>query len=588
MKTRTATSAGFAAIWTLLCAVLLALLIFDLLPHFELLTQPARGDALREASNAITACSRFLGVALSMLVALCALAIPLTANVYTPKLIELFVADRLNRLVIGYFVLANAVVLWNDVMLGLSGAEVAARPRALVCVALTLVALLSIAPYLLYVLRFLVPQSIVGRIQREVVASIDDLGDETDPAEQDQALRRAVTNIQYLGKVTLRSIQRHDRDVAAEGLQALEEVFQAYQTRKPYLSPSALRSSCRDALGLGPELSLEIERKQAVIEVAILAELNLLLPVAIRVEVGEVVAQIAALTRHLGLRVAERGDAGAADMVTLYFNTFLRHALKTRSPDSFYKLVYQYRRFAENVLESAPQLSERVAFFLDYYAHQAVRMGMPYLLNVVAYDLAALCEAAYERKVHCRKRLLDLFIALDRDEPGILDMPGMVKAQIILSAKLATTGVEDAAGLLESELRKVPEEVLRETFGQIIAAREENFWEIADRRRHLDHVEPAYRKAVRDLRKRLTGVDEAGVATMLFMEEARKEAQLAARKGTREAPRPTPRGPKPAAPQEPPSEAEREEAPAESSGSGRRERSEPSPPPPSSLPPRRA
>ena len=564
MKTRSATSAGFAAIWTLLCAVLLALLIFDLLPHLGSLAKPVRGDALREASNAITACSRFLGVALSMLVALCALAIPLTANVYTPKLIELFVADRLNRAVIGYFVLANAIVLWNDAMLGLSGGSVAPRPRALLCVALTLVALLSIAPYLLYVLRFLVPQSIVSRIQREVVASIDDLGDETDPAEQDRALRRAVTNVQYLGKVTLRSIQRHDRDVAAEGLRALEEVFQAYQTRKPYLSPRALRSSCRDALGIGPELSLEIERKQAVIEVAILAELNLLLPVAIRVEVGEVVAQIAALTRHLGLRVAERGDAGAADMVTLYFNTFLRHALKTRSADSFYKLVYQYRRFAENVLESAPQLSEKVAFFLDYYAHQAVRMGMPYLLNVVAYDLAALCEAAYERKVHCRRRLLDTFVALDRDEPGILDMPGMVKAQIILTAKLATTGVEDAAALLEAELRKVPQEVLRETFGQIIAAREENFWEIADRRRHLDHVEPAYRRAVRDLRKRLTGVDESGVATLLFMEEARQQAQAAAaRKSTREAPRPRPSGPKPAA--EAPSPSPAAEAPAEPS-----------------------
>ncbi|MGE0713314.1 MAG: DUF2254 family protein [Planctomycetota bacterium] len=502
-----------AAGWLALCVVLLGALALDLVP---LLPGILRGSPAN-ASELVTNCVRFLGVALSMLVALCALAVPLTANVYTPKLIELFVADRWNRAVISYFVVANVVALWNSYLVTVAPEDVAVRPRALFCLALTIGGMLTIGPYLLYVLRFLVPRSIVTRIQQEVVASLDGLDAESEDAEHDAGIARAVTNIQYLGKVTLRSIQRHDRDVAAEGLRALEEVFHAYQARKPYLPARALRPHCRDALGLSPELALEIERKQAVIEVAILQELGLLLPVAISTDVGEVISQLAALTRHLGVRVAERGDDGAAEMVLLHFNTFIREALREHSADAFYKLVYQYRRLAQEVAERRPQLTLKVAFFLDYYAHQAVKMRLPYLVNVVAYDLAALCEDAFRREAPQRERLLEQFVALDRDDPEIVSMPGVVKAQIILAAKLATIGVAEAAARLERELGKVPAPVLRETFAAIVAARDEHFWEIADRRRHLDHVEPEYREAVSALRGRLTGEQVPGRATARFL-----------------------------------------------------------------------
>jgi hypothetical protein len=529
---RRTTGSTFAAIWTGLTLLVLAALTFDLIPHLgHLLNATPTAAAANEAARAISDCSRFLGVSLSMLVALCALAIPLTANVYTPKLIELFVTDRVNRAAIAYFVLANAIVLWNGVMVASVGHDISAAPRVLVSLGLTVVGLLIIPPYFLYVLRFLVPQSIVSRIKREVVASLDALEQEHASGEEQEAgIVRAVTSIQYLGKVTLRSVQRHDRDVASEGLRALEEVFRAYLARKGHLPQRALRPRSRDALGLSPELALEIERKQAVIEVAILQELQLILPVAISTEVSEVASQIASLTRHLGVRVADQGDEGATEMVTLYFNTFIRQALKAKSAEAFYKLVYQYRRFAEEILTHAPQLAERVAFFLDYYAHQAVRMGMPFLLNVVAYDLAGLCEEAFRRKVASRHRLLDIFLELDRDAPGILDMPGMVKAQIILAAKLATLDEAEAAARVEEELAKVSKEVLRETFGHIIAVREEHFWEIADRRRHLDHVESEYRPAVRGLRRRLVGESEPGIDTLLFMGEiTSRERGLTAR-----------------------------------------------------------
>src|SRR5262245_60168451 len=55
---------------------------------------------------------------LAMLIATIGLAIPLTANMHTPKLIEMFIRDRLNQVVLfgGAFFAAN--VLWVDYIIG--------------------------------------------------------------------------------------------------------------------------------------------------------------------------------------------------------------------------------------------------------------------------------------------------------------------------------------------------------------------------------------------------------------------------------------------------------------------------------------
>ena len=480
----------------------------------------------------VSDCSRILGVSLSLVVSLCALAIPLTANVYTPKLIEIFVSDRLNRACVGFYVLANVLVLWNLFVL-YDDPPTTARIRIFVCLVVTLVGLAGIGPYIVYVLRFLVPRSIVRQLEQEVS---DDLawacgsrkGDDEAVA---QARLEALENIKYLGNIALRSVDRYDRDTAFEALRALRGVFDAYQARKDLLPPEWFRLREAEVLGLGPELGREVERKRAAIEVAVLQELALVLPLAIA-RIPEVVATIAGLTRRFGCRTMERRDLGSREMVTLFFNTFLRVALQHRSSDAFYKFVYQYRRFAEEALDPDPTHATRVAFFLDYYGHQASRMGLGFLINVVAYDLAALCELAWRKGSPCKDVLLGMVLRLDRDEAGLMEMPGVVKAQVILAAKLRTRGEEQAALRIVDELRKVPREKLAEDFGQIVEAHEENFWEIADRRRHLDHVEPEFRPAVDALRTDLLGPRaHVGERTQRF---------LAASKPVEAPPRPAP------------------------------------------------
>jgi len=472
-----------------------------------LATPIAGHTAIDLAGKVLSDLGRVLGVTLSMVVALCALAIPLTANVYTPKLIEIFVTDTLNRVVITGLVLANGVVVWNKWVL--TGPDpTAVQLRLAVCLGVAFLGVVTIGPYLLYVLRFLVPGTIIDRLQAQVQRDLEVAGRAPDAEVRAEAIADGIGNIQVLGNIALRSVERYDRETALECLQALRRVFDAYQARKDLVPPGYLQTQSGALLGLSPELAREVERRCAVVEVAVLQELQLVLPLAME-RLPELVAQVAAIARHVGKRTAERRDAGPREMAVLHFNTFLRQALKDRHPDAFYKFVYQYRRLAEDLLEVDPPLSQRVAFFLDYYGHQAVRMGMGYLINVVAYDLASICDRAYRVEAPERERLLELFVRLDRDQAQLHEMPGVIKAQVILAAKLRTRGLGEPVDALLAELRKVETARLGEAFAQIMQARDENFWEIADRRRHLDHVEPEYREAVEWIRRQLLG-DEGG------------------------------------------------------------------------------
>src|SRR6266567_4300480 len=55
---------------------------------------------------------------LAILIGTIGLAIPLTANMHTPKLIDMFLRDRINRVMLGYCALGAANVLFVDYLIG--------------------------------------------------------------------------------------------------------------------------------------------------------------------------------------------------------------------------------------------------------------------------------------------------------------------------------------------------------------------------------------------------------------------------------------------------------------------------------------
>ena len=77
-----------------------------------------RTSTTRKLVDVLSPMARAYNNVLAMLIATIGLAIPLTANMHTPKLIEMFLRDRINRWVLTFIAFGAAHVLWVDYMIG--------------------------------------------------------------------------------------------------------------------------------------------------------------------------------------------------------------------------------------------------------------------------------------------------------------------------------------------------------------------------------------------------------------------------------------------------------------------------------------
>src|SRR5262249_34531301 len=105
-----------------------------------------------------------------MLIATIGLAIPLTANMHTPKLIDMFIRDRTNQLMLGFCALGAANVLWVDYLIGPHFAPLWAYRIAVLGALLGSVGLI---PYFFYVIRFLDPSNILERLREQITWAVD-------------------------------------------------------------------------------------------------------------------------------------------------------------------------------------------------------------------------------------------------------------------------------------------------------------------------------------------------------------------------------------------------------------------------------
>src|SRR5262245_3516966 len=161
---------------------------------------------------------------LAMLIATIGLAIPLTANMHTPKLIEMFLKDRVNRWVLSFIALGAAHVLWVMYMIG---PQFAPTWAVTIAIWLAIAGWIVLLPYFFYVVRFVAPSRLVVRLRdntMHVVAKVADRAFDPYEAQVDVS-----TRVNQIGTIIIKSLDRNDRDVAAEGTWAIKRMLDDYE-----------------------------------------------------------------------------------------------------------------------------------------------------------------------------------------------------------------------------------------------------------------------------------------------------------------------------------------------------------------------
>lgn len=338
----------------------------------------------------VATASRTLNAVMSVTMTSIALILPLTANLYTPRLVKLYVTHPL--IAGGLFLLVAS----NLLLMSLHFFPVAhpyARFAMWAIAAVYLVALAGILPYLFALSRFLRPSYFMPMLTRKGLRALG-------AVRRGRGLERnkdeLFETIDVVTNVALTGMARGDRQLVLLALRGLHALLEgiigsaerdacAWRSTRPWFVP-----------GLAREGQAFLQREQAWPEAYVLAQI---------LKVAEVATQrqhelMSELAGHLvaSARLAAEGSREAVvELHVMAFNTLLHEAMEARDLRRFQNLSYHYRLLIEAFRPSPGRMHEATRHLL-HYAHQAARQGLHFALETVMYDLGelALCLATQD------------------------------------------------------------------------------------------------------------------------------------------------------------------------------------------------
>lgn len=457
------------------------------------------GDTRNIMLAFLSANSRALGMLLASCITLTAIAIPLTANNYTSKLIGLFTNSKVNRSMFALLILANAFNLLALLLFGKNSHW----PLLEVTIAgiLGFLCYVLVIPYAFYVFHFLQPDEIISHIEREVIDDLLLVKRSTKPDEIEALRKRIIQNLKNLSNIALRALERYDRDTAAFAVEGLRHIVHYYFAFKHEMPEQWFRVSRMYFLSLSGEMRRRVEGGKTFLEAEVLEELSLLLGGSFG-KLRDMVRMISRTVRHIGVEANEKQLMAVLELMSLYFNTFLRAAISRREPEAVYMIVYHYRRMAEEMLPTNENRPIRVAYYLSYYGHQAVRSGMIYVANLVSFDLGHMTALAYEQEAPSRKSLLDIFMAFDEDE-RTHRLPGVIKSRIKLAVFLHHLRYPEETEMICESMQRYPYEQIKQGMREISEVKTPMFWEVTDRHRHNDYLAPTLLRSFGFIKRRI-------------------------------------------------------------------------------------
>src|SRR5688572_12071482 len=443
-------------------------------------------DEARHLNNAL---NRNLNQLMAVAFTTVAIAVPLTANMYSLKFLEFFLKDRVNAAVLTFVVFAglnNTAIAWaiKDNFV----------PNTALLLSLVLVAV-SVAllfPYLYYIFRFLHPNTLLERLEAEITTNL-----QTAARNQSQAARyrKLVSEgIEHIANIAIRSVDRTDRNTAIECVLSLERVARTYWTIKPQLPLTWYEADPGFFLGFGVRAVKEFTATHIWTEMKVFSQLRQVMSAAVP-RMHDLVSTIAKTSRKLGLEEAVSLDVALREMVVEYFNTFIRLAITRRDDRSVFTLFDQYRMLAESLNSTHPDLVQEIAYYFEYYGQVARDAGLSFLVSAIAHDLGMLVQSAFQSYAPNRQLLLERF--LNYDLKTRQPLPGVKKAHAILASYLMLNGHIEQANLIGQSFHGLDQALIKIIRDELLQITREMYWEVTERRVNMDYVPDGQREQLR-------------------------------------------------------------------------------------------
>jgi hypothetical protein len=458
--------------------------------------------------NALGSLAQVIAAVLAIAITVVSIVVQLAANRYTSRVADMFFRDPTNLAVMGFFVVACIEALWVSMTVT---KDYVPQTTVAVTLAMATASLLILVPYFAYVFAFLDPEKVIARIGAQTLASARGGGSDA-AAGRDVEARQAQTvrHMEQLAGIAVNALAQNDKVIATDATATLRRVLVDYLPAKAGLEPSwftvgaALRAN-PDFVAMASDSVDELGRDRVWLEWKGLRQLQEVFGEALE-SMPEMAHLCAIETRYVGeaaLGAADRPDQAVLTLTIKFMNTFLRSALNARDVRTAYNVLNQYRQLAESMLRVGDFGGglEEIGGYFRYYAQLAHRTGLGFVTETVAYDLAALCEAASEASAPVHDRLLAILLEVDKEAETTAQeraLRGVRKAQAKLAAYYLVHGMSARARAIHDDMADESPERLRSIRDEMLTVTSKQFWEVVDRGTNFDYLDDTRKQKLRE------------------------------------------------------------------------------------------
>ena len=443
----------------------------------------------RKLVDVLSPMARAYNNVLAMLIGTIGLAIPLTANMHTPKLIEMFLRDRVNRYVLSFGALGAAHVLWVDYMIGPKFA-----PTWAICLAVyfAMAGWALLIPYFFYVVRFVDPSRLIIRLRDSTIYVVQRVADrKMDPQDAQTDISRNLTQI---GTIIIKSLDRNDRDVAAEGAWAIKLLLDHYDKHKYRMPKEWFAVDRADFVGLSDEALEMLTASRTWYEMKCVQQIEHGFLRALH-GANDTVSTFSDATRVIACRADLHHDEQALRLFIRFFNNYLREAIKARNLRAVYDVFHQYRRLGRELVDR-PEILRDIGHHFAYYAVMAKTYGMVFAPQLALFDLGYVTRRAYERASAAAPDLLKIALGMPHRSGNDLHTMA-VKAKLILGGFFVENKRDGEADLVRKNLCDVDAAHIERAEQELLDA-DYSFFEVTDRQLNLEYVPPERRKPLHE------------------------------------------------------------------------------------------
>jgi len=448
-------------------------------------------------TDAVSSLAGMIAAVFGIVITVVSIIVQLSADRYT-GVARMFLRDRVNLVVMGYYLIACVCGVWLSVSIHRDYVPLLAL---LVMIGATTLGLVLTAPYFRYVFWFLEPMNIISRIRSEAVGVAGRGAAERDQVRSARAQASTLAAMEELTDITSNSISGKDKIIASGAVDALKDFSLAYLKAKPQASDvwfgigAGIRQN-PDFVAMDPESLLDLEQRRTWVEWKVMRQYLGIYNEALS-SMRDINYLIAIDTRYIGEAAGAARDTELIALVFRFMNSYMRSTLNARDVRTAYNVLNQYRLLVEAMIR---QKNGRAAVegvrHMNYYGHVSFDMKLTFVTETVAYDLSAVCQYANEQAAAEEEEMLTHFLQLDRplrvssQESALL---GVRKAQVKLAAYYLMRGDQGKARRISNDMQNEPLDRLLSIRRALEGVESKDFWEIIDRGRNFEYMPPAQR-----------------------------------------------------------------------------------------------